>query len=335
MDNRSTEIDVMRGLCMLCVILGHCISNIYNPVNQFILSFHMLAFYFISGMCYKKSDKPLSQIIFRKFQRLGWPWLTFSLLWIPISYIYVLVGLSPSPEIIKILVAVFWPDGIIGGDGPLGFWFVYDLLIISIFFPVFHKIFKNAFVIILLAIVAGVALYYCDTDFYQKSRITRLLLGVAFYGLGYKVWYLRPSLPPPIFIYFSLFACLCVTIWLSQNNRPVTLYNMLCGNIYYCLLTGFLGTLMLYGCSIIIKSNSILEHVGKNSIVYLFFHFHVRQIFFAIDHYLCLSEIAPVMWYGGMFLLVSMTCFYIADFVNQYVPWLSKLPSRYKSGCSC
>ena len=98
------------------------------------------------------------------------------------------------------LVAVFWPDGIIGGDGPLGFWFVYDLLIISISFPVLHKIFKNAFVIILLALVAGVALYYCDTDFYQKCRITRVLLGGAFYGLGYKVWHLRPLITPPIYL---------------------------------------------------------------------------------------------------------------------------------------
>lgn len=54
---RSSEIDIMRGLCMLLVILGHSLSM--NMLNITILSFHMMAFYFISGLCYKASAAPI------------------------------------------------------------------------------------------------------------------------------------------------------------------------------------------------------------------------------------------------------------------------------------
>lgn len=46
---RIAYIDVLRGMLMFLVVLGHSIGSIENPVNRFILSFHMPAFFIVSG----------------------------------------------------------------------------------------------------------------------------------------------------------------------------------------------------------------------------------------------------------------------------------------------
>jgi len=40
----------MRGLAILLVVLGHSIGIITEPLNRFILSFHMPVFFFVSGL---------------------------------------------------------------------------------------------------------------------------------------------------------------------------------------------------------------------------------------------------------------------------------------------
>ena len=56
MKNRIAEIDVLRGLLMNLVIVGHSIGDIDNIPNRYINSFHMLAFFFVSGMLYTSSE---------------------------------------------------------------------------------------------------------------------------------------------------------------------------------------------------------------------------------------------------------------------------------------
>ena len=58
MSKRIEWIDSARGIAILFVVLGHCIGNIEDPVNKFILAFHMPLFFFLSGLCAKcKGDK--------------------------------------------------------------------------------------------------------------------------------------------------------------------------------------------------------------------------------------------------------------------------------------
>ena len=50
--DRQNYIDVMRGIGILLVMLGHSIATINEPTNKLILSFHMPLFFFISGCCF-------------------------------------------------------------------------------------------------------------------------------------------------------------------------------------------------------------------------------------------------------------------------------------------
>ena len=51
---RNNYIDVLKGLGIVMVIMGHCLSYTDNPLNKMILSFHMPLFYFISGLTIKR-----------------------------------------------------------------------------------------------------------------------------------------------------------------------------------------------------------------------------------------------------------------------------------------
>lgn len=69
---RIEWLDSARGIAIILVVLGHCIGYIDDPLNKVILSFHMPAFFFLSGICMKREE---SWKVFAKkrFQRMvGW-----------------------------------------------------------------------------------------------------------------------------------------------------------------------------------------------------------------------------------------------------------------------
>lgn len=80
MSKRIEWIDSARGIAILFVVLGHCIGNIEDPVNKFILAFHMPLFFFLSGLCAKcKGDNKIKQIL-NKAKVLLVPQVTLGLL---------------------------------------------------------------------------------------------------------------------------------------------------------------------------------------------------------------------------------------------------------------
>lgn len=67
---RILWIDVARGIAILLVVLGHCIGNLYNPGNRFILAFHMPLFFFLSGMCISESVISANNYLVKKVKTL-------------------------------------------------------------------------------------------------------------------------------------------------------------------------------------------------------------------------------------------------------------------------
>lgn len=74
MDVRSKKrilwIDVARGIAILLVVLGHCIGNLNDSGNRFILAFHMPLFFFPSGMCINKNAIPVKNYLMKKVKTL-------------------------------------------------------------------------------------------------------------------------------------------------------------------------------------------------------------------------------------------------------------------------
>ena len=85
-DNRQTYIDVAKGILIICVVVGHIInfnSFFTGAIKTIIYSFHMPAFFIISGMLMKKEkfDNLSLRVIFvKRVKRLLLPYVVFEVI---------------------------------------------------------------------------------------------------------------------------------------------------------------------------------------------------------------------------------------------------------------
>ena len=66
---RNANLDALRGLAIILMIIGH----VQTPFRDFIFSFHMPLFFFISGYLYK--EKTLNEVLERNFKKVILPYL--------------------------------------------------------------------------------------------------------------------------------------------------------------------------------------------------------------------------------------------------------------------
>jgi fucose 4-O-acetylase-like acetyltransferase len=113
--NHIPEIDALKGLAILLVVLGHSIQY-SNPTNfdsffifRFIYSFHMPLFMFLSGYVAKIIIGPQQKMILKKFYNLGIPFFAWFFLdyfigffrngTVSQSLLQATIQLAKSPEI--------------------------------------------------------------------------------------------------------------------------------------------------------------------------------------------------------------------------------------------
>lgn len=182
---RIPYIDVFRGLLMLLVVLGHSIGNTDDATNKVILSFHMPAFFMLSGMCFhpKTSNYNSLLLLKKKSKGLLWPYITFSLISV-LLYWLLLAGTSKDKgvTVAQTLIGILWNDGQYGTIVTGGFWFIYDLIWITIIHVLAKNINRN--IQIALATISFVSLYLYKADFYFSVEVMRISAGYMFFLLG-------------------------------------------------------------------------------------------------------------------------------------------------------
>lgn len=75
MSKRVVWIDIAKGLLILLVILGHC--DINDDIKYVIYSFHMGAFFFLSGLTFSPK-RPPKDFFIKKLKTLVLPYIMFS-----------------------------------------------------------------------------------------------------------------------------------------------------------------------------------------------------------------------------------------------------------------
>lgn len=182
---RIHHIDVFSGLLMLIVILGHSIGCTTDPLNRFILSFHMPAFFILSGMCFKpkNSDFDIINVMKRKCRDLLWPYIVLSLVGV-VLYWLLLAGTSKDKgaTVWQTLVGIVWPDSHVGRMVTLGFCFVYDLIWITFLYIL--SMYIGRFICVIMSTVLFFALYYSNLHIYFSSEIIRISAGFMLFMLG-------------------------------------------------------------------------------------------------------------------------------------------------------
>ena len=208
------EINIMRGMAVLCVVIGHSFNPTETPtilgfIKSFVYCFHMPAFFFISGFLEGEKRRSISekkQAIVKKAKRLMVPYFFLTVV---TALLKLLFGAFARNPLNYSTLAV---DVLIGRNNPNGgLWFLYALFVISIFGILFDSVSRT--------VLAGVMFVY---QYQQCSFVGGSLLLFRF--LCSAVQY---CIPPKSYI------TICVQKLLSDINKPILVFHGLCGAILF------------------------------------------------------------------------------------------------------
>ena len=77
MKERQRYVDIAKGIGVFCVILGH-MPMVPVVIRNWIFSFHMPLFFFVSGMFHSTKEIPYGQYLIKTGQSLILPYLIYS-----------------------------------------------------------------------------------------------------------------------------------------------------------------------------------------------------------------------------------------------------------------
>lgn len=263
MQNRIESIDIAKGLGIILVIIGHCTkTGIF--INNWIYSFHMPLFFFISGLCFnniKYADN--NYFIIQRTKTLLIPCIYLSIL---IYFISFSLNIYPPTD--------YPPDAL---------WFVFILYLSECFYFFINKYLKNNIIklsIIFLMLFIGLIL-----------NIKRIVLpfclcsifpAVFYYGIGnlFKdaFHYYIKKIQLNIYIILLLFlpsVCLCFfgqTINLKENYIPSP--EILFVIISFISIFAFLSisTSINNIKGFFLKFKNAILFLGKNTLIILALH---------------------------------------------------------------
>jgi fucose 4-O-acetylase-like acetyltransferase len=177
---RLTEFDIIKGICILLVVIGHYAPEnappLYNSMRSIIYSFHMPAFMFASGYIYLATYKKTSyhSFIFKKFYRLFLPYLAISS--------FIIVTKIFSSKGLYVQNPVTWTAFYQQFYYPIaGFflWFIYTLFLIFLIVPVFDN--KNKRLILFFI---SLLFYFLPLKFPEYFCLAQLKGMLVFFMLG-------------------------------------------------------------------------------------------------------------------------------------------------------
>lgn len=139
MAKRIEWIDVAKGLLIFLVILGH--SDIHNITATIINSFHMAAFFVLSGITYKSERLTLKELLIKKFRTLLVPYFIFASIMLIYSYLKKIV-FGGSFNLLSGLISIILPISGQKTTNVYGLWFFPCLFLAEIIIYIYYFTFK-------------------------------------------------------------------------------------------------------------------------------------------------------------------------------------------------
>lgn len=314
---RCEEIDIMRGIAILLVVLGHSIGVTTDPMNRFILSFHMPLFFIISGMVSEGSLKrPFRQLLLDKVKGHLRPQVFLGI--VLSLYAIIMYAVLHEVELNEINFLNFF----------IGYWFLIVLFFTSVLYWLLRKV-LNTYGIQTQSVLLGVLVVVCIFVEYIHDAILFVhVVPVAlfFYVIGnlvstkcicfFEMRYKR--------VYVIGALCVPLVVVISQLNEPVLMYSNQYGSLFAFGICALGGTWIVLTLASLSRNNTFLKFCGKNAISFYVFHWSVLQSvrgFFNILRGSLLSISDDMLGYV-VFIISLPIVFVIAWFIERYCPLL-------------
>lgn len=262
MKERIEYYDVAKGILILLVVLGHVFET--GIINQYIYSFHMPAFFIISGIIQNYSSvlkKPLKDAIIRKIYTLIVPFLFFEL-------IGVLFNIARFGVTLNIFGYASNTLSLRCNNGPD--WFIWALFVDEILFLLIHHFLKNKYII--WAASFGIGLFMIIN--YKFYLFGSTGVGFLFLTFGYYAIKLFNQKRNIIIVVVAG----AVSIITCALNGKVDLGPWQFGFVPYYIISALAGTILVIEISKYIHSKW-LTYYGRNTLTVMGTHQAINLTF--------------------------------------------------------
>jgi len=260
-------VDWLKGLAIALVVFGHTPVLQDTAARWFIYSFHVPAFFILSGVLQRPlaSEEPLSRFALKKARRLVVPYFGFSFL--AFSLWYILRGYSTNDvsSITTGQAILQHLGGTTYWDQPL--WFFLSLFVSELMaFPFYKSDLRVSEVAISVLMVAGL-LWVWHVGYGDIWTTSAACLGLPFLVLGHKMAKFFNDLEKQKGLLLALALPLfAVTLWSSIINGHVGMHQGNYGrNIGLFYLSAVAGFLMLMACLPLVAWITPIKAWGKAS----------------------------------------------------------------------
>ncbi len=333
---RHDWIDSLKGMAIILVVVGHLntIFTISSGLNQYIYSFHMPIFFFISGYLFNfKKYINLEKVYFiKRSSSLIIPYFFFSI----VAYLfYIAMDCLYQPQIQNVevfgkgllfnLYAVICSASGYLIDTPL--WFLPCLLITEILFFISRKYFKQDYKLFALVIIFSLIgfLYNIYIPLRMPWGIDIALTGIVFYSAGY---FFRRKCENVFFgkSYIFIFFLFLIHIISSFTNPRVDMYKLIYNSYSLFYLSAFSGILVYVYIFKMVRPSKTLQFYGKNSLIILGLHYLVistlKYTLPTLFSHLNLQVSESIFFITGMFLTLILMIPTIV-IINRYFPYIT------------
>jgi len=273
-------IDIAKGIGIIFIIYAHMLGG--SDFRHLFYSFHIPLFLFLSGVVYDHK-KYTSFFIFLKKSAKGLllPYFIFAF----ISYILWLITLKTdnlfSSEITKQFLSIFYANS---NNGLMAFnnilWFLPALFVTRLLFASIVKFFTKARIIFALMFfsVFGYLFSIFASNIKLPFGAETALSGVVFYGAGF-LWNQSEKAKTILFKYKYLLFVLLLIVGNYISNLDFNAYGHQIDmrlshlNSYFSFYAAaFSGIFAWISFSAILNKNSLLEKIGRNSLILFAWH---------------------------------------------------------------
>lgn len=273
---RYDEIDVARGFALFLVVFTHVLLTHGNLFN-WIISFHMQAFFFLSGMTLKPDRyKGYPDFLAHKFKKRIVPYIVISAL----AFAFCML----RPDYRQPILEAGWeyelkwflyygqPKNLYVGQ----IWFLMGLFMSELIFYIWYRIFAKAnpfikFYSVVIIALLGLKIDYINQYFTTMGRlplkmdmawVAFIFVAAGYYTQKYQIlrklepytWYMVPIL-----------------IFLNYYFGPYTGgYTNICDNVYssaaFYYSAAFCGTFAMLLVALKLRNWKFWQYCGKNSL---------------------------------------------------------------------
>lgn len=328
MQQRDYSLDILRSFAILLVIFGH-IQRFGGVVTDYIYSFHLPLFFFISGMLFI-SDKYESFKVFLKSKLVSiiLPYIFFYL----ISYFYwILIERhmrgGDVPPLQYLLGLPYGTYDVRFNDFNGSLWFLPALFSVEVIYYWVQKFRSYIFITLTLFILFFVGYIFRDHLKILPWGINAAMLSVCFYGLGHL--FVQSGLYNRSTILDAWKKCLLAVAMLIIHILllPFTGVDLCIVRVdhpFAFIPVALIGITTYLNVAQLLGRNAILEWIGGSSLVIFAFHGQVLRVILFIESYLAHISVDEVRRNAILcFICLVFTLLLIWPINYVYVKWVS------------